>query len=267
MFGPWIHHLDELRSEFQKNQPFEHVVIENFFEESYAQELHDAFPRLRDTKWFHYNNPIEQKYATNDFSQLPIFQKLFERLQSSETLDPIQTLTGIKSLEADPHLHGGGLHFHPRGGKLDMHLDYSIHPLTNKERRVNLIVYMTKGWKEEWNGDNQLWDEEFQRPVKRIFPAFNRAILFRTSDLSYHGMPAPMLCPEDTGRKSIAIYYVSEPRPDATHRFKAQFRALPWQPIDERLQKLYDIRVTRTLTPEDLETHYPGWETDGKGFW
>jgi hypothetical protein len=267
MFGSWIQNISSLSTEFQTNIPFEHVVIDNFFEESYAQYLHDSFPSLSQTKWIEYNNPVEKKYATNDFSQFPIFQELFQRLQSQETIHPIQTMTGISTLEADPYLHGGGLHFHPRGGKLDMHLDYSIHPITKKERRVNLIIYMTKDWKEEWNGDNQLWDEAFTGPVKRIYPVFNRAILFRTSDISYHGMPTPMLCPEDTGRKSIAIYYVSEPRPDAAPRYKAQFRGLPWQKVDHRLQALYDIRVNRTLTKQDLETHYPGWETDGNGYW
>jgi Rps23 Pro-64 3,4-dihydroxylase Tpa1-like proline 4-hydroxylase len=39
-----------------------------------------------------------------------------------------------------------------------MHLDYSIHPITGKERRVNLIIYMNKDWKEEWGGELNLWE-------------------------------------------------------------------------------------------------------------
>jgi hypothetical protein len=31
-------------------------------------------------------------------------------------------------LVADLGLHGGGLHSHARGGKLNVHLDYDIHP-------------------------------------------------------------------------------------------------------------------------------------------
>ena len=31
-----------------------------------------------------------------------------------------------------------------RGSRLEMHLDYSIHPVSGKERRVNLIVYMNR---------------------------------------------------------------------------------------------------------------------------
>ena len=46
-----------------------------------------------------------------------------------------------------------------------MHLDYSIHPISGKERRVNLIVYLNKDWKEEFLGEVQLWDHEFTKPV------------------------------------------------------------------------------------------------------
>jgi hypothetical protein len=60
------------------------------------------------------------------------------------TLINTQAVTRIRGLESDPHLHGGGLHFHPPGSRLEMHLDYSIHPISQKERRVNLIVYMNR---------------------------------------------------------------------------------------------------------------------------
>jgi hypothetical protein len=79
-------------------------------------------------------------------------------------LGVLKSITGIKDLEIDPHLYGAGLHFHPvniffnffvnsiligqpdvffflqSGGRLEMHLDYSIHPLTCKERRVGHIM-------------------------------------------------------------------------------------------------------------------------------
>ncbi len=63
--------------------------------------------------------------------------------------------------------------------------------------------------------------------IAKIAPMFNRAVLFRTSDISWHGMPDPVLCPEGQARKSLAIYYMSEARPEATPRFKAMFRPRP----------------------------------------
>jgi hypothetical protein len=65
-------------------------------------------------------------------------------------------------------------------------------------------------------------------------------------------------------RQSCAIYYVSEPRPNVTQRYKASFVPLPGQPVEERLQKLYDIRKDRLIQPSDL---WPSWRENGYGFW
>ena len=269
VFGPWINDLEALNKKFIDAKPFPNVEIDSFFEPDIADALYHSFPKVTDDhKWIIYNNPIEKKYALTDFSALPQFKDLFNLLQSNQFVEFIRKITGIDNLEADPHLHGAGLHQHIRGGKLDMHLDYSIHPITGKERRVNLIIYFTKDWKDEFGGAIELWGEDFTHCEKQLLPCFNKAILFRTSDVSYHGLPLPIQCPENNSRKSIAIYYVSDPRPNSGNiRYKAQFRPLPTQPVNDKLEQLYRIREKRTITKDDLEAIYPDWETDGNGFW
>jgi Rps23 Pro-64 3,4-dihydroxylase Tpa1-like proline 4-hydroxylase len=264
--GPWQHELERTQMEFLTGDPFPNVVIDNFLRPDIAAELAE-FPPL-DATWYRYYNPIEHKYALNKFDEGSAAARVFDLMQSQEFVDLVRRATGIPTLEADPHLHGAGLHYHPRGGKLDMHLDYSMHPISKKERRVNLILYLNSEWDAGWGGDLQLWDAEFTGCKKMVPPVFNRAIIFKTNDISYHGLPAPIMCPASTGRKSLAIYYVSDAQPGANDRPKAKFRALPHQPVDARLQALYDIRATRTLTPADLEAHYPSWEAEqGNGFW
>lgn len=276
-FGDWINHLDKLSNEYKSNIPFEHVVLNNFFNEAYVNSLISKFPqppvasplesRVSDNKWYKYDNPIEKKYALNDFSNLPQYGEIFGILQSDEFVNLISHITGIDNLESDPHLHGAGIHFYPPNGKLDVHLDYSIHPISGRERRVNLIIYLNNDWREEYNGDLQLWNVDFTEPVKRYYPKYNTAILFKTNDISYHGLPTPIKCPDDLGRKSLAIYYVSEPRPNATKRYKAEYRKLPSQPIDDRLEQLYNIRKTRIIEKTDLDRIYPNWVEEGNGYW
>ena len=213
VFGSWVNNLERLNKEFINAKPFPNVEIDNFFKPKIAEILYRVFPKVTDNqKWVIYNNPIEKKYALTDFSNLQQFKDLFDVLQSDEFVDLIKKISGIENLEADPHLHGAGLHQHIPGGKLDMHLDYSIHPISGKERRVNLIIYFTKDWEPEFGGAIQLWNEDFSACEKKLSPCFNKAILFRTSDVSYHGLPLPIKCPEGNSRKSIAIYYVSDPR-------------------------------------------------------
>ena len=48
---------------------------------------------------------------------------------------------------------------------------------------------------------------------------WNTAILFKTSDILYHGLPEPIKCPDNKYRKSIAIYYVSKPRENLIERY------------------------------------------------
>jgi hypothetical protein len=266
MFGEWIHHTDTLRAEFQTAVPYKHVIIDSFFDETYANLLADAFPTV-DTSWVKYWNPIEKKFALNHFSNAPMFESLFQHLQSDSFLHTVRSATGISTLEADPYLHGAGLHYHPNGGKLDMHLDYSIHPITGKERRVNIILYLNKEWKEEWGGDLELWDAAFTGPVTTVTPTFNRAVLFQTNDISWHGIPHPIRCPDGVGRKSLAIYYVSPPESIQNIRLKAQFRNLPSMPYDARLEALYEYRKHNILTASVLEKLYPDWELCGNGYW
>ncbi|CAF1550460.1 unnamed protein product [Adineta ricciae] len=269
MFGSWINNIEKLNEEFANACPFPNVVLQQFFVPEMAEKLYQSFPKVTaEHKWILYNNPIERKYALTDFTNLPQFNNLFLALQSSEFVSIIKKISGIENLESDPHLHGAGLHQHAPGGKLDMHLDYSIHPITGKERRVNLIIYLTKDWLDEYEGAIELWNSEFTRCEKKIYPSFNNAVLFRTSDVSYHGLPFPIKCPQDNSRKSIAIYYVSDPRSNTDSvRYKAQFRPLPTQPVNDNLKKLYLVREKRIITKEDLETIYPNWESDGNGYW
>ena len=78
-----------------------------------------------------------------------------------------------------------------------MHVDFNLHPL-GVYRRANLLLYLNRDWK--WGGSLHIGE-------KRISPEFNRAVLFETSEDSWHGHPEPLDCPENETRKSIAIYY------------------------------------------------------------
>jgi len=52
---------------------------------------------------------------------------------------------------------------------------------------------------------------------------WNSAIIFRTSDISYHGIPEPIKYPDNKYRKSLAIYYVSNPHENLVERYKAEY--------------------------------------------
>jgi len=268
VFGSWINCTKKLREEYMNAKPFEHIAIPNFLSETACEQLAAEFPNPKDARhhWHRYNNPLEMKYALNEFDDLPVASKMFKLLSSPEILLKIRELTGIANLEADPHLHGAGLHAYPSGGKLDMHLDYGIHPITGKERRVNVILFLNKDWTEEFGGDLELWDAQLKTFSRVMPPKYNTAVIFRTCDISYHGLPFPLKCPAGMYRRSLAIYYVSERRPDAVERYKAEFFPHPEQEVSEKLRRLYKVRKDRRIEPEDL-ADWPNWRSEGNKFW
>jgi Rps23 Pro-64 3,4-dihydroxylase Tpa1-like proline 4-hydroxylase len=134
----------------------------------------------------------------DDLNKMPSnISDIFNLLYTDNFIDILKNLTNIKNLEYDPYLHGAGLHSHPKYGRLHVHLDYEKHPITGKERRLNLIYFTNKDWKQEYNGDLQIWAKNMSKCEQKIYPKFNSAVIFQTNDVSWHGLPDKILCPDD----------------------------------------------------------------------
>ena len=195
--------------------PFPHIHFENFFDPSFLNQVRDEFPDLSTLNALYFNNPNEKKFASKgdaDFG--PKTRELIYFLQSAPFLQFLQELTSIEeALLGDPYLIGGGLHEIKRGGLLKVHADFNKHSLTGLDRRLNVLIYLNRDWKEEYGGHFELWDKEMKVAQQRILPAFNTLAMFSTTDTSYHGHPDPLTCPEGESRKSIALYYYTNGRP------------------------------------------------------
>ena len=200
--------LSRISEDFKASEPFNHVVVDNFLDNSIADLLCDHFPGPSDVSWWMYDNPLERKYAFDRVRELDsCFVEIFEYFNSPLFLDQLKSLSGLENLIADPALRGSGLHMIGPGGKLDVHEDFNIHKDLKAFRRLNLIVYLNKDWKEEWGGNLEIWDSDMTRLHRTVLPAHNRAVIFRTDQNSNHGHPQPLACPEGRFRQSIAVYY------------------------------------------------------------
>lgn len=272
-FGNWINETDKLKEQFINAKPFEHIVIDNFLQNVFAEKIYNEFPE-NFSNWHKYYNPLEVKYAFDNLSEMgENTQKLFSCFASSQFTNIIANVSNIHNIEYDPYLHGAGLHAHPRNGRLNIHLDYEQHPvLINKERRLNIILFITKDWKEEWHGDNQLWNNEATECIVKTHIKFNRAILFKTNDISWHGLPEKIACPEGMYRKSIAYYYISDlvSKADTNkygndgsgHRTKATYIQNPNEQYNDKIQQLIKIRPFRRIEKEDMEQIWPEWNPE-----
>ena len=256
-FGEWVKDADNLRTKFVNAEPFEHIVIDGFLECNFAEKLYEVFPENYND-WYKYENPIELKYSFDNISSLDsCIQYYFHYLCADSFVNIMRRLTGIQDITFDEYLHGAGLHCHPRHGKLNIHLDYEKHPITGKERKINVILFLSKGWDSTWNGQNELWDKKAENCIVKTDVVFNRAIIFKTNDISFHGLPNKITCPEGHFRKTLAFYYVSPLsyiKPEDEYRKKAKYVITDKDEMDNpALKKLCAIRANRRLTKEDLE--------------
>src|SRR3984957_1429988 len=195
-------------------QPFPHVVFDNFFDPALLDVVLEEFPKPGQIKWQSFDNGQEVKLASaTETSFGPVTRLLMYHLNSKTCLQFLSAVTGIDNLIADPGFEGGGLHQIVRGGKLGVHADFNKHRNFGLDRRLNLLLYLNKDWREEYGGHLQLWDRGMTGCEAKVLPIFNRVMVFGTTDFTFHGHPDPLQCPDGMTRKSLALYYFSNGRP------------------------------------------------------
>jgi hypothetical protein len=210
------------------------MVMDDFLPEGVLEGVLAEFPKPKDVDWHAFDSATERKLATKDDSVMgPATRHLLAELNTSAFVDFLERLTGIEGLVPDPHFVGGGLHQIEPGGHLKVHADFNRHPRTHLERRLNVLIYLNREWKDEYGGAFELWNQDMTQCETKVMPYFNRCVVFSTTSTSYHGHPEPLACPEGETRKSIALYYYSKDRPaeEANEAHNTLFRARPGEEL------------------------------------
>ncbi len=203
--------LDRTRVAYQSADPYPHVVIDNFLEPEAAQAAIAEFPPFDPERWNNYLHVNERKFSNTDPETWgPTLRQILQDLNSPRFVRYVGNLLGEDDLIEDPSLEGGGLHQSTRGGFLNIHADFTVHPHHRDwQRRANLILYLNEGWEADYGGDLELWSTDMKQCVQKVSPVANRAVIFTTDANSFHGHPEPMQCPEGVARRSLALYYYS----------------------------------------------------------
>lgn len=256
-FDRWEKQIPELKEKYHTDRPFPHIVLENFLEEDAAKKAYESFPSVKDDGWIHYVHFNEKKHGLNKKDLLPEYIKtVIADLNSPRFLKWLEELTGIENLKEDEMLEGGGLHQSLKGGFLNIHADFTVHPHKRHwRRRVNLLIYLNPDWKDDYGGNLELWSRDMKECVESVKPSYNRAVIFNTDSDSFHGLPDPINCPEDDSRKSIALYYFTEE--EKPIKVSTNYRARPTDGLKSALiyldKKAVDIysRVKGTLGIND----------------
>lgn len=223
MLGQWSKKVSTLAEQYAAGEPFPLVIIDDFLDESIAEELVAEFPPLdgmaRSNDYMFGDKRQQATFAEAG----PASKKYYELLMSAEFTDIIAAITG-RTLFMDPAFHGGGFHQSGDGGFLDTHVDFNIHPDHKDWLRVlNVLLYLNKDWPAEYGGALLVRTDPKSEP-RAIAPLFNRCVMMLTSDYTYHGF-RKMSLPPGVTRKSIAGYGY-----ELIHEGSRKARTTSWAP-------------------------------------
>jgi hypothetical protein len=209
---------DGIARQFDQEDPFRHVVIPEFFAPEVARRLLDDFPSFEDRFAKGETGEKGLKAARRNVRDISdAYREVDDFIQTPEFLSLMSDMTGIPGLLYDSDYHGGGTHENLDGASLYTHVDFNYHP-RGWHRRLNLIVYLSPEWDPDWGGSLELhsnpWEPSKDR-AKLLATKFNDAVLFETSEHSWHGFRPIKLPPErqHLSRKSFAIYLYTKDRP------------------------------------------------------
>ncbi len=236
--------------------------MDDLLESHVVREAAREVPAPESEAWAHYVHINERKLGSSNRknSRASRGGSSSMALSAPPFLDFLSELTGIPQLQADETLEGGGMHQIRRGGFLNIHADFTVHPKRrNLRRRVNVLLYLNEDWLESYGGNLELWEKDMSKCAHRIQPLLNRAVIFNTDEDACHGHPDKLTCPEDRTRKSIALYYFTEARA-AVHERSTEYKARPADGLksiaifaDKMALRLYDF-AKRRLGLDDRTT-------------
>jgi hypothetical protein len=212
------HRIEELKTSFLEARPFRHVVVDDFLDPRLCQSLIDEFPRFDPHHAVNEAGGIGRKAFRADLPALgPAYRQFDALMRDPAFLKQLGEVTGIPDLLYDKDYAGGGTHENLDRQELDIHVDFNYHPSTFRHRRLNLILFLNPEWSESWGGCLELCADPWNpsgAEVVRILPRANRAVLFETTERSWHGFSRIALPAEKQhlSRRSIAVYFYTKKR-------------------------------------------------------
>jgi len=197
----------KLAQRYQAATPYNHICLDNFLPESVAERVLTDLTKLpeAESSFARAQENLKSSYVPE---RLPDYTKnLFYAMNSRPFLQFLEQMTGISGLIPDPYFMGAGIHKTLNGGHLDIHADFNLHKQMGVERRLNVLIYLNKNWREEYGGSFEVWNKAMTRKEASFVPLYNRMACFSTGSDTFHGNPEPVNHPDGEPRQSIALYY------------------------------------------------------------
>jgi Rps23 Pro-64 3,4-dihydroxylase Tpa1-like proline 4-hydroxylase len=235
-----LRNIAEYSRAFKTDLPFNHVVMDDFFREDVIEKLLNEVEFIASNpgeiwrfvgngEYDQHDAQVNKKQIYNFDNMLPTMQEVIRYLNSKQFLKIVSEITGLEHLSNESEGYtNSAYHQTGRDGRLEIHHDFNdSHINPNLFRHVNFLLYLNAYWDPIWDGDLELWYKNMSGPCKKISPIANRVVIFNI-DKAPHGHPNPLKCPPEIQRKSLALYYYNQDKP----QYKIVNRAIWSEEID-----------------------------------
>lgn len=237
--------------DYQARRPYPYGSFDNFLPEEVLDRVLDELKQLPEAESA-FDRPQEKLKTSYLPERLPPYTRnLFYVLNSRPFVRFLEELTGINGLIPDPYFSGGGVHVVSNGGHLDIHADFNHNQKLNLERRLNILIYLNKGWKEDYGGSFEVWNTDMTEKVASFVPEFNRMCCFNTGSDTWHGNPETVNHPDGEPRMSMALYYYTATWGGTKRSHTTLFRPRPGT-VDQVDREVRRLELLQDLVPPIL---------------
>jgi Rps23 Pro-64 3,4-dihydroxylase Tpa1-like proline 4-hydroxylase len=227
-----------LAERYRNATPFPHLVIDNFLHKDLAEMLLTDFPDISLMHQSHHYL-FNQKYELSFWAKASqLFSQLHQDLLSDEFRSFMcQVSDDDVFMDFD---FCGELHQGTNGSFLDMHVDFNLHPKHDHwVHKLTLLIYLNKNWQDAYGGQLLLQETETSK-IYEIAPSFNRCVIVKSDESTYHGYRQLNL-PEGITRKSILVNFYQQVAPDQIPpRRPTKWATSNVSPLKSGLARLYN---------------------------
>lgn len=226
---------------FKNGKPTPNLILDDFLPKNTAIELARECASISTEYWTKFTRNGSHMEECKQLVAMQLARRSVEELNGSEFIKWLEQATGISGLIPDPHLTGAGYSRSYPGDTLQIHNDFNWNDSLKLHRALSLIIYLTPGWKPEWGGSLDFYDQNREYVVKTIDCNFNRLLIWQYHPRNFHGYTTPLKCPAGVTRNTLRLfYYVSNSThnlSDPPHRSQYWYDRDTNTPFDKRDHK------------------------------
>lgn len=212
-----------------------YFALDKLLPEELAEAIYNAFPQPREMMLR--KSIREKKFVTSQMDRCnPLVEEAVFAFQDPRVVELVSAITGIRQLEPDAQLYAGGVSVMGQSHFLNPHIDNSHDRKRERYRVLNLLYYVSPGWRTEFGGDLELWPDGPTGKALIVPSIFNQLVVMGTTTHSWHSVNEVRV---NRARCCVSNYYFSKVSPEQADYFHiTSFRGRPGQIVRDVLLRV-----------------------------